>query len=99
MIGLHRCRQILGSNVSVSDDEIARIREALYALAHIAVDVYAKHPQNIPIPDFEAALGQLPPDARDAVEERAAIREHDGSLDRDSAERHAFADYLPSLRK
>ena len=99
MISLHRCRQILGSKVSDSDDEIEQVREALYTLAHIAVDVYTKHPQNIPVPDSEAALGQLPPDARDDIEERAAIREYDGSLDRDSAERHAFADYLPSLRK
>ena len=90
MIGLHRCRQILGSNVSVSDDEIAQIREALYALAHIAVDVYAKHPQKTPVPDFEVALRQLRPDARDDIEERAAILEHNGGCDRGFAERHAL---------
>ena len=63
MLSLHRCRQILGSKAADSDDAIKKVREALYTLAHIAVDVYAKPPKNIPIQDFEAALGQVPPDA------------------------------------
>ena len=96
MISLHRCREILGSKAS--DSDIEQVKEMLYTLAHIAVDVYT-HPQNIPVSDFKAALGQLSPGARDDIEERAAIREHDGSLDRDSAERHAVGDYLLNLRK
>ena len=101
MLSLHRCRQILGSKAADSDDAIKQVREALYTLAHIAVDVYAKPPKNIPVRDFEAALGQVPPDARDDIEELAAIREYDGSFDRDVAERYALGDYLTgfSLKK
>ena len=100
MLSLHRCRQILGSKSADSDDAIKQVREALYTLAHIAVDVYAKPPKNIPVPDFEAALGQVLPDARDDIEELAAIREYDGGFDRDLAERYALGDYLAfSLKK
>ena len=56
MLSLHRCRQILGSKAADSDDAIKQVREALYTLAYIAVDVYAKPPKNIPVQDFEAAL-------------------------------------------
>ena len=42
MLSLHRCRQILGSKAADSDDAIKQVREALYTLAYIAVDVYAK---------------------------------------------------------
>ena len=45
MLSLHRCRQILGSKAADSDDAIKQVRESLYSLAHIAVDVYAKPPQ------------------------------------------------------
>ena len=94
MLSLHHCRHILGSKAADSDDSIRQVREALYTLAHIAVDVYAKPPKSMLVPDFEAALGQVPPDARDDIEELAAIREYDGSCDRDLAERYALGDYL-----
>jgi hypothetical protein len=42
---------------------------------------------------FPDALAMLPEDERYEVEERAAIMEFDGGLDRDAAERAAFSQY------
>ena len=50
---------------------------------------------NVQIPDgFKKALALIPRDERESVEERAAIIEFDGGLERDEAERAAFSNYL-----
>jgi len=43
--------------------------------------------------NFSEALASLPEDERYAVEERAAIHEFDGGLDRSAAEQRAFSEY------
>ena len=43
--------------------------------------------------NFSEALASLPADERYELEERAAIHECDGGLDRSAAERLAFAEY------
>ena len=37
MLSIERCRQILGPGCQLSDDELERLREHLYALADITV--------------------------------------------------------------
>ncbi len=48
------------------------------------------------IKSLQDVLTLLPPDHRENLEERAAIREFDGSLGRDEAERAAILDYWRS---
>lgn len=49
------------------------------------------------IKSLQDMLTQLPPDQREHLEERAAIREFDGSLGRDEAERAAIFEYWRSM--
>ena len=37
MLTLNRCRQLLGRNCTLSDSEVESLRDALYAVADIAV--------------------------------------------------------------
>lgn len=48
---------------------------------------------------FPDTVATLPEQGRYEVEERAAIMEHDGGLDRDAAEQAAFALYLRSKNR
>lgn len=43
--------------------------------------------------EWKTELAKIPRDDWDNVEERAAIHEYDGGLDRDAAERRAIAEY------
>lgn len=43
--------------------------------------------------DWKTELAKIPRDDWGNVEERAAIHEYDGRLDRDAAERRAIAEY------
>lgn len=47
---------------------------------------------------MSSALATLTPAERELYEERAAIREHDGHMRRDDAERAALADVLRMRR-
>ena len=42
MISLKRCRQILGPSVQLSDEELERVREDLFVLARVFVDIAAR---------------------------------------------------------
>ena len=42
MISTNRCRQILGPSVQLSDEELERVRDDLYALARVVVDIAAR---------------------------------------------------------
>ena len=44
------------------------------------------------------ALRLVPPHDREDLEERAAVREYDGGLDRDAAERAVLMDYVREAR-
>ena len=62
MISTKRCRQILGASVQLTDEELERVREDLYALAHVIVDIAARR-------KAQEKQGRAPADER---EDRAA---------------------------
>jgi hypothetical protein len=110
---LARCREILRSNCPASDADLERLRDQLYAFAHVTVEAFTRQScENSPLralnhagsvfkgetgespqPAFSNVLTTLPPDERYVLEERAAIHEFDGGLDRSAAECAAFSEY------
>lgn len=105
MISLDRCRQLLGDPL-LPDDQISSTRDALYSLGFKAYDDYTTGVQeaneersqsaDIPIErfQFDRALLLIPEDEREGIEERAAIKEFEGEIDRDEAERTAIQEYI-----
>jgi hypothetical protein len=87
MISLERCRKILGSNDSVSDENLAALREQLYSFAELALDIRDRKQASV-LPST-SAFEQLADehDEPDILRERAAIIEFDGKVSRDEAER------------
>ncbi len=65
MLTIAECKEILGEDVSsISDDEILVVRDALYALAELAIDKQS----NTNHFDFHAGFGQkdgIPPPKTD----------------------------------
>lgn len=87
MISLERCRKILGPNGSVSDENLAALREQLYSFAELALDIRDRKQASV-LPGT-SAFEQLADeqDEPDILRERAAIIEFDGNVSRDEAER------------
>jgi len=93
-LSLRRCREILGSTVELSDDDLVTMRDQMYDLASVAVEIAAQKTGDTSTTepkDWRAAQEYLTKDEQCAVEERAAIIEFDGRCDRDVAERDAVA--------
>ena len=98
MFSLERCRQILGRDCTLDDVELVTLRDQLYGLADVLTDHLRNQPQfngkdalEIVEPDvYQAALRLLPEIEREDVEERAAIIEFEGGVERDEAERQAI---------
>ena len=87
MISLERCRKILGPNDSVSDENLAALREQLYSFAELALDIRDRKQASV-LPStsaFEQLANEQ--DEPDILRERAAIIEFDGNVSRDEAER------------
>ena len=99
MLSLQHCRKLVSPECDVSDEELAAVREELYCVASLAIDMWQKGVKSSPKPvrtnktrnGFGKALRLLADDTRAEIEERAAIAEYDGNLARDEAERAAIA--------
>ena len=98
MLSLERCRKILGDVAPPADEDLEPIRRDLYALAHVAVSAFGIHHAVERPEHLKAALRLVPDHEQEAIEERAAIREYDGGIDRDDAERAVLSDYLCDVR-
>ncbi len=100
MLSLQRCREILGRDCFLDDDQLAQLRDQLYGLADIITGELLAHRsgdgeackenKEWSTGEFKAALNLLPECEREDVEERAAIIEFEGGADRDLAERRAI---------
>ena len=107
MISLERCREILGDQ-SLPDDQVASIREAIYSIAFVAFDDYvskangtgdkACRSMDVEKFQFDRALTLVSEEVRTGIEERAAIKEFEGELGRDEAERSAVQEYIEARR-
>ena len=90
MIDLCRCREILGSNCQLTDEQLELLRDHLTALANIAFDVVLQEAQLGAQTAFAMAANILPDAQREEVGERASILEFDGGLPRAQAEETAL---------
>lgn len=92
MLPLSKQRALLGSTARLSDDELKRLSGSLYELARCAL-VAMGSPSAPRSTRRQLQLVELaPPDRREELEERAAIREFDGGLPRPEAELAALRD-------
>ncbi len=98
MLTLARCRKFIGEQNRLSDDEVKSVREELYTFADVLLGSIREdilQSLQVPIPekpgaseadDWTDVLSRLPEEDRLEVEERAAIMEFDGGLERQKAE-------------
>ena len=102
MVSIDRCRELLRKGPETSDTDLESSRDQLYLLADLVIDLLPgstkssslsegsdQNPQN-----FGDFLDALPIADQESIEERAAIRQFDGGLDRGDAERAAMVDYI-----
>ena len=89
LLSLPACRRLLGHvGDSLSDAEVLRPRDQPYAVAECAVAAFAEDAADQP---EATVLGSFAPDARDEIEERAAIIQYDAHVPRGLATRAAVA--------
>jgi hypothetical protein len=97
MLSLPACRRLLGkAGEGVSDDALARLRDQLYGVALSAVAVFEASASDA---GEKTAFDCLPADAREEVEERAAIVRFDAYLLKGMAGRAAVSAYLTDVKK
>lgn len=90
-LSLAKCREALGPAASgLSDDDVLRLRAALYELAETAVDAFESERE---------ALANVEREDRYEVEERAAILEFDSGATRRRATEAAVAAYDARKRR
>jgi hypothetical protein len=95
MLSLDRCRTLLGCGRSQSDEEVARIRDAVYAIARvIVVRISESQGRSRSDDEFERGLDLLTDSEKHDARERAAIVEYEAGLPREAAERHALTETL-----
>ncbi len=93
MLSLERCRKLLGTENSLPDESLVTLRDQLYCLAELVLDLRGSE-QKLSDSAFEQiARSREDPDA---LIERAAIIEFDGKVSRDEAERRAISMSLAS---
>lgn len=98
MLSVKKCREILGHVSPESDADLELLRDQLYTLANASLEVFSsqngrsvKSPE--PASSFTAEVSE---DERYEVEERAAILEFDGGVDRAIAQKLALRCYWRS---
>ena len=96
MISLDRCRKLLGPENSVPDEKLVTLRDQLYCLAELFLDL-RDIGQRLDKP-VEGAFEQVAGSQQDpnVLKERAAIIEFDGGISREEAERQALSISLAS---
>jgi hypothetical protein len=93
VLPISKCREALGQTSTLTDSQIRDLRAELYPLARAIMAAYLVGRRAGEAPSAQV-LGALAPDLQVDVDERAAIMEVDGGLERDAAERSALATKL-----
>jgi hypothetical protein len=92
MLTIAQCKGALGPDHKLSDEDLLRLRDVLYALARIVTDSFpVAGAISSGSREFDQAMMLVSEPERDAVVERAAIQEFEGGFPRDIAERQAIA--------
>lgn len=84
MLSLARCREILGTGNSVTDQQLAEVVRSMYKFAGVILDKVSEKRLNT----LTDTVAWSESDRAD-FEERAAILEFDGGFSRDDAEHRA----------
>jgi hypothetical protein len=91
MLSLDNCRRYLRTDEDISDEELAIVREQLFALAGTLLDFWKnERAGTTEIRSIDSAKEFFAPDQVESIEERAAVIEFDGNYSRDEAERLAI---------
>jgi hypothetical protein len=93
-LSLERCRQILGSNCTLSDSELELLRDQLYGFANILVDSFSQKK----LKHLVSTL-KIPAELDERFQERAAILEFEAGFNREEAEKLAFEEIEQFLRE
>lgn len=92
MIHLRRCREILGSDCALTDEQIELLRDQLVAFANIALDARLLELRNGTTSALDATVSLIPEEHVE-IFERASIMEFDGGMPRAQADESALRDY------
>jgi len=95
VIDLCRCREILGPNYQLTDEQLESLRDQLATLAHIALEMGLQELRNGAKSVFDVAASIVPEEQRERIRERASIVEFEGGLQRAEAERVAMKNRPP----
>ncbi len=95
MLTVEQCRMILGPDAPESPDEIEKLRDQLYVLAKVWIEQGAVQAVN----RADHILCEMGNDERYEIEERAAVLEFDGGMDKADAEKAAIAAHLRRSRE
>jgi hypothetical protein len=92
MLTIAQCKGALGPDHKLSDEDLLRLRDVLYALARIVTDAFPLAGAiSSGSREFDQAVMLVSEPEREAVVERAAIQEFEGGFPRGIAERQAIA--------
>jgi hypothetical protein len=91
VIDLRRCREILGSDCSLTDEQLELLRDQLAGLADIALEV--ARGLNGATSVFDTVLSLVTEAQYQEIAERASIMEFEGGLHRAQAEKAALNDF------
>lgn len=94
MLTVDECRKLLPEGADLPDEELRALIAQLYSLAHVAVDAVLDGDRTRGARRPASVLDLVPPEDKEAVEERASIREFEGGQPRADAERGAVLDFL-----
>ncbi len=97
MLSIKRCREVLGNKVALEDDEIQQLRDQLYSLANAILDISPRTSSG-PETNLDAVSHLMTEEEAEEVSERAAVREFDGHMPREEAERAAVVDVIRKRR-
>jgi hypothetical protein len=90
-VSIDRCRKVLGTKLSGSDQNLAMLREQFYSLADLFLDVRADQKNRSQIGNDLLERAANSKEELEILHERAAIIEFDGDVSRDEAERMAIS--------
>ena len=84
MLSLEQCRRILGANCNLNDSELELLRDQLYGLADVSIELFVARKRGSS--EIEKQGLKLSKAEHEKWEERAAILEFDGRLPRSEAQ-------------